>query len=195
MPEERVCLSDNVTDRNDLDGTFSACNDLLRQTPEQATDRDDLRRRLTRTSGGVIFNTVQKFMPPNSSGADHDGVLPPLTTCPFCPTNSLQQMERKNLALEALRKLLNGELKSRTKSNVVETRRFSERLDAAVARYHANGLSTVEVIQELIKLAQDISAAAKRGDAEGFSTEELAFYDALVDNGSAVDVMSDAQLR
>jgi type I restriction enzyme R subunit len=74
----------------------------------------------------------------------------------------VQQMERKNLALEALRKLLNGEIKSRSRSNVVETRRFSERLEAAVARYHANALSTVEVIQELIKLAQDMRAAAQQ---------------------------------
>ncbi len=77
----------------------------------------------------------------------------------------VQQMERKNLALEALRKLLNGEIKSRTRSNVVETRKFTERLESAVARYHANALSTVEVIQELIKLAQDMRAAAQRGEA------------------------------
>jgi type I restriction enzyme, R subunit len=107
----------------------------------------------------------------------------------------VQQMERKNLALEALRKLLNGEIKSRSRSNVVETRKFSERLDAAVARYHANALSTVEVIQELIKLAQDISASAKRGEAEGFSAEELAFYDALVDHGDVALAMGDMQLR
>ncbi len=107
----------------------------------------------------------------------------------------VQQMERKNLALEALRKLLNGEIKSRTRSNVVETRKFTERLESAVARYHANALSTVEVIQELIKLAQDIRAAAQRGEAEGLSMEEVAFYDALADNGSAVEVMGDEKLR
>ena len=97
----------------------------------------------------------------------------------------VQQMERKNLALEALRKLLNGEIKSRTRSNVVETRKFTERLEDAVARYHANALSTVEVIQELIKLAQDMRAAAQRGEADGLSPEEVAFYDALADNESA----------
>jgi type I restriction enzyme, R subunit len=107
----------------------------------------------------------------------------------------VQQMERKNLALEALRKLLNGEIKSRTRSNVVETRKFSERLTSAVARYHANALSTVEVIQELIKLAQDMREAAKRGGADLLSLEERAFYDALADSGSAVEVMGDEQLR
>ena len=105
------------------------------------------------------------------------------------------QMERKNLALEALRKLLNGEIKSRARSNVVETRKFSERLEGAVARYHANALSTVEVIQELIKLAQDMRAAVTRGEAEGLSSEEVAFYDALADNGSAIEVMGDEKLR
>jgi type I restriction enzyme R subunit len=103
----------------------------------------------------------------------------------------VQQMERKNLAMDALRKLLNGEIKSRARSNVVETRKFTERLEDAVARYHANALSTVEVIQELIKLAQDMRAAAQRGEAEGLTAEELAFYDALADNESAVTVMGD----
>ena len=107
----------------------------------------------------------------------------------------VQKMERKNLALEALRKLLNGEIKSRTRTNIVETRKFSERLEAAVARYHANALSTVEVIQELIKLAQDMRAAAQRGEAEGLTPEEIAFYDALADNKSAVEVMGDQKLR
>jgi type I restriction enzyme, R subunit len=107
----------------------------------------------------------------------------------------VQQMERKNLALEALRKLLNGEIKSRTRGNVVETRKFSERLDDAVARYHANALSTVEVLQELIKLAQDMRAATQRGHNLGLTVEEIAFYDALADNNSAVEVMGDETLR
>ncbi|MEQ1649180.1 MAG: type I restriction endonuclease subunit R, partial [Hyphomicrobiaceae bacterium] len=107
----------------------------------------------------------------------------------------VQGMERKNLALDALRKLLNGELKSRSRSNVVETRKFSERLENAVARYHANALSTVEVIQELIGLAKDIRAAAQRGEEHGLTTEEVAFYDALAENESAIQVMGDDKLR
>ena len=107
----------------------------------------------------------------------------------------VQKMDRKNLALEALRKLLNGEIKSRSRSNVVESRKFSERLEEAVARYHANALSTVEVLQELIKLAQDMRAAAQRGEELNLSAEEVAFYDALVDNESAVDLMGDEKLR
>ena len=107
----------------------------------------------------------------------------------------IQQMEKKNLALEALTKLLNGEIKSRSTSNVVETKTFSRRLEEAVARYHANAISTVEMIQELIALAKDIKASAQRGEEHGLSPEELAFYDALAENESAVEVMGSEQLR
>ncbi|RUZ81277.1 type I restriction endonuclease subunit R [Mesorhizobium sp. M7A.F.Ca.US.006.01.1.1] len=107
----------------------------------------------------------------------------------------IQQMERKNLALEALKKLLNGEISSRSRSNVVETKSFSRRLEEAVARYHANAISTVEMIQELIALARDIKASAVRGEEHGLSPEELAFYDALAENESAVEAMGSEKLR
>lgn len=107
----------------------------------------------------------------------------------------IQSMSYKNLALEALKKLLNGEIKSKAKTNVVESRAFSERLEQAVARYHANAISTVEMIQTLIDLAKDIQASAARGEAEGLSDEELAFYDALAYNHSAVEAMGSDQLR
>ncbi len=101
----------------------------------------------------------------------------------------VQQMEKKNLALDALKKLLNDEIKSRSQSNVVETKRFSDRLEQAVARYHTNAISTVEVLQELINLAREIREARKRGEDEGLSKDEIAFYDALADNESAVSEM------
>jgi len=107
----------------------------------------------------------------------------------------IQQMDKKNLALEALKKLLNGEIKSRSRSNVVETKSFSRRLEEAVARYHANAISTVEMIQELIALAKDIKESAGRGEEHGLSPEELAFYDALAENESAVEAMGSEQLR
>lgn len=107
----------------------------------------------------------------------------------------VHSMERKNLALEALKKLLNGEIKSRTKRNVVESRAFSQRLEEAVARYHANAISTVEMIQALIDIAKDVKASAMRGEAEGMSDDELAFYDALAQNDTAVEAMGNEQLR
>ncbi len=107
----------------------------------------------------------------------------------------VQGMEKKNLAMEALRKLLNGEIRSRSRINVVQTKAFSERLEEAIARYHSNALTTAEVILELINLAKDICAAHERGEEEGLSEEEIAFYDALAQNESAVEVMGDERLR
>lgn len=107
----------------------------------------------------------------------------------------VQQMERKNLALEALRKLINDGIRSRSKANVVQTKAFSERLENAVARYHANALTTAEVLQQLIKLAKDMRAARQRGEEQGLSDEEIAFYDALAENESAVQIMGDDKLK
>jgi type I restriction enzyme R subunit len=106
----------------------------------------------------------------------------------------IQGMEKKNLALEALRKLLNGEIASRARSNLVESRAFSQRLEDAVARYHAGAISALEMIQELIALAKDIKAARTRGEERGLSSEEIAFYDALAENESALAAMGDEGL-
>ena len=107
----------------------------------------------------------------------------------------VEGMEKKNLALEALRKLINGEVRSQSRVNVVQSRAFSDRLEEAIARYHTNAITTAEVIQELIKLAKDIRAAHRRGEEEGLSQEEISFYDALAQNESAVEVMGNDQLR
>ena len=107
----------------------------------------------------------------------------------------VQQMDKKNLALEALRKLLNDDIRSRSKTNIVQTKAFSERLEDAVARYHANAITTAEVLQELIDLAKEIRAARQRGEEQGLSEEEIAFYDALAENQSAIEVMGDDKLK
>ena len=107
----------------------------------------------------------------------------------------IEQMETKNLALEALKKLLNDEITSRSKSNIVESKQFSDRLAEAVARYHTNAISTVEVLQALISLARDIREARDRGEEEGLSADEIAFYDALAQNKSAVEVMGNDTLK
>jgi type I restriction enzyme R subunit len=99
------------------------------------------------------------------------------------------------LALEALHKLLSDEIRSRSKTNVVETRRFSERLEAAIARYHTNAISTVEVLRELIDLAKEARAARRRGEDEGLSQDEIAFYDALAKSESAVELMGNDSLE
>ncbi|NRB16491.1 MAG: type I restriction endonuclease subunit R [Rhodobacteraceae bacterium] len=109
--------------------------------------------------------------------------------------SEIQDMTQKNLALEALRKLLAGEIKSRQKQNVVEAKAFSERLEAAVARYHANAITSLEMIQELVEMAKELSASVQRGEELGLSNEELAFYDALALNDSAVEAMGNDELR
>ena len=109
--------------------------------------------------------------------------------------SEIQSMEHKNLALEALRKLLAGEIKARQQRNVVEAKAFSERLEAAVARYHANAITSLEMIQELVDMSKDLKASVERGDDLGLSQEELAFYDALSQNQSAVDVLGNEELR
>ena len=106
----------------------------------------------------------------------------------------IQEMEHKNLALEALRRLLDGQIRSRGKVNMVESRAFSERLKDAMARYHSNAISTVEALQELIALAKEVREAQRRGEEQGLSEEEIAFYDALVENESAVKEMSNKEL-
>jgi type I restriction enzyme R subunit len=107
----------------------------------------------------------------------------------------LRGLDRKNLALEALRKLLNGEIRSRSKTNVVESRAFSKRLEEAVARYHSNAISAAEMINELISLAKDLQAARRRGEEQGLTEEEIAFYDALAQNESAIQALGNDKLR
>jgi type I restriction enzyme R subunit len=107
----------------------------------------------------------------------------------------VQDMKQRNLALEALQKLLNGQIKARSQSNVVEARKFSERLTEAVRRYHNNAITAAQLLEELIHMAKDVRAARARGEEEGLSEEEIAFYDALAENGSAKDVMGDEKLR
>mgnify|MGYP003865722669 CR=1 FL=1 len=101
----------------------------------------------------------------------------------------IQQMDKKNLALEALKRLLNDEIRSRSRSNIVETKAFSKRLEEAVARYHSNAISTVEVLQELIAIAKDIKASRQRGLESNLTEDEIAFYDALAENQSALDII------
>ena len=97
--------------------------------------------------------------------------------------------------LEALKRLLNDEIHSRTRTNITEEKKFSERLERAIARYHTNAISTVEVLQELINLAQDVRDARQRGEEQGLSLDEIAFYDALAENESAVEVMGNDDLK
>jgi len=107
----------------------------------------------------------------------------------------VREMDKKNLAIEALKKLINGDVRAQSRRNVTQSRLFSERLEAAIVRYHTNALTTAQVIEELIQLAKDIRAARTRGEEAGLTDEEIAFYDALAENESARQVMGEPALR
>jgi len=107
----------------------------------------------------------------------------------------VRQSDKKNLAIEALKKLINGEVRAQSQRNVTQSKAFTERLEAAIARYHINAITTAEVLEELIRLAKDIKAARARGEESGLSDDEVAFYDALAENESAREAMKEEQLR
>lgn len=104
-------------------------------------------------------------------------------------------MKHKNLALELLKKILNDEIKARAKTNIVKSQALLAMLERAIKKYQNNLLTTTEIIQHLIDLAKEIKQADKRGDELNLSEDELAFYDALEVNDSAVQVLGDDQLR
>jgi type I restriction enzyme, R subunit len=107
----------------------------------------------------------------------------------------LRDMPQRNLAVELLKKLLNDEITAKKRTSVVQARRFSEKLDESITRYHNRALETAQIIEALIDLAREMNEASLRGERLGLSTDEVAFYDALAANESAVDVLGDAQLR
>ena len=104
-------------------------------------------------------------------------------------------MRRKNLAVELLERLLKGELATRRRKNVVEARSFAEMLEQTIRRYQNRTVEAAQVIEELIGLAREMREANARGDRLGLSDDELAFYDALGVNDSAVQVLGDETLR
>lgn len=107
----------------------------------------------------------------------------------------IRNMERKNLAVEALQKLLNDEVKAKFSRNAVKDAKFSEMLKEALNRYRNGTVEAAQVIEELIAVGKDIREAVNEGKVEGLSEDEVIFYDALVENGSAREVMDDKQLR
>jgi type I restriction enzyme R subunit len=104
-------------------------------------------------------------------------------------------MTHKNLALELLKKLLKGEIKTRTKVNLVQSKKFSEMLDSSVRNYQNNLITSAQVIDEMIRLAKEIKEADRRGEDLGLDFREYAFYSALELNDSSVAVLGDEILR
>jgi type I restriction enzyme R subunit len=107
----------------------------------------------------------------------------------------IRGMPQRNLAVELLQKLLANEIRTRSRRNLVQSRVFSEMLEQALRRYQNRAIETAKVIEELIQLAKDIRKAEERGEELGLTDDEVAFYDALETNDSAVKVLGDEALR
>lgn len=109
--------------------------------------------------------------------------------------DEVRDMKRKNVALELLKKLLGDEIKTRSKRNMIQSRKFSEMLENAINRYRNNLLTSAEVIDELIKIAKEMKEDDITNKELGLSDEEVAFYDVLSNNNSAQDVLGKDKLR
>lgn len=109
--------------------------------------------------------------------------------------DEVRGLPHRNLALELLRKLLNDEIKTISHRNLVQSRSFAQMLDQSINKYHNRSIEAAQVIEELIQLAKDMKEAHRRGEDLGMTEDELAFYDALEVNDSAVKVLGDETLQ
>ncbi|MDD5298200.1 MAG: type I restriction endonuclease subunit R [Rhodocyclaceae bacterium] len=107
----------------------------------------------------------------------------------------VRNLPERNLAVELLERLLEGEIKSRFGGNVVQEKKFSELLANVIKRYQNRAIETAQVIEELIAMARKFRVASTRGEELGLTEDEIRFYDALADNESAVRELSDETLK
>ena len=107
----------------------------------------------------------------------------------------VQDLPHKNVAVELLEKLLSGEIKNRSQKNVVQSRSFAEMLERSIRLHQNQTIEAAKVIEQLIEIAREMRQAQDRGEELGLSTEELAFYDALETNDSAVEALGDETLK
>jgi len=107
----------------------------------------------------------------------------------------IRKGEKTNLQFEMMKKILNDKLKTLRETNIVESRRFSEMLDASILALQNRAISTAQAIQQLVELAEEMNARAARGNELGLAQDEIAFYDAITQNGSAVLELGDETLR
>jgi type I restriction enzyme R subunit len=183
--DEATKIRDDVSFFQALQAALNKQSSINRKTPEQmdAAIRQLVSKAIT-TEGQVIdvFTAAGLSKPDISILSDQ-----------FLA--EVRGLKHKNVAAELLEKLLKDELKERAKRNLVQSQVFSEKLKKTLNAYHNRAISTMQVIEELIKLAKDLDKATKAGKAMGLSDDEKAFYDALAANESAVTAMGDDKLR
>ena len=107
----------------------------------------------------------------------------------------VQNLPEKNLAVELLERLLEGEIKSKFASNVVQQKKFSQLLSSVITRYQNRSIETAQVMEELVEMTKKFRQAASRGEQLGLSDDEVKFYDALANNESAVKELTDETLK
>ena len=183
--DEATAIRDDVSFFQALQAALNKQSSSNSKTPEQidAAIRQLVSKAIT-TEGQVIDVFTTAGLPKPDISILSDQFLA-----------EVRGLKHKNVAAELLEKLLRDELKIRSKRNLVQAQVFSEKLKQTLNAYHNRAISTMQVIEELIKLAKDLDAATKRGEDMGLTDDEVAFYDALATNDSAVQAMGDAKLK
>ncbi len=182
--DEALAIADDV-------GFFQAVRATLRKaTPPWRRSEEDMDSAIKQiVSSAVTSNEVVDIF--KAAGLDQPNIS--ILSDEFL--EEVRNMPERNLALAALQRLLADEIKGYARRNLVTSRRFSEMLEEAIRRYQNRSLEAAEVIAELIKLAKELREAHGRGEELGLSDDELAFYDALEVNDSAVKVLGEPTLK
>lgn len=182
--DEALCIRDDVAFMQ------AVCAGLMKRAPGEARTEEELdlavRQIISRavvSEGVVDIFAAAGLQKPDVSILSDEFLA------------EVRGMPQRHLAVELLRKLLTGEIHTRRRKNVVQARSFAEMLEHAIRRYQNRAIEAVQVIEELLGLAQDMRAANARGEVLGLSDEELAFYDALEVNDSAVQVLGEPTLK
>jgi type I restriction enzyme R subunit len=183
--DEATAIRDEVSFFQAIQATLNKQRSASTKTPEQvdAAIRQLVSKAITTDNQIIDVFTAAGLPKPNISILSDQFLA------------EVRGLKHKNVAAELLEKLLKDELKVRSKRNLVQSQVFSEKLKKTLNAYHNRAISTMQVIEELIKLAKDLDAATKRGENLGLTDDEVAFYDALATNDSAVQAMGDAKLK
>ena len=181
---------DAILIRNDVAFFQAIRAQLVKRTPGEAGNDEDMESAIRQiVSGAVASEGVLDIF----AAANLD--KPDISVLSDDFLAEMRQLPQRHLAVEALQRLLKGELATSRKRNVVQSRSFAQMLEQTLVHYRNRTIEAAQVIEELIKLAHEMRAAKARGEQLGLSEDELAFYDALATNESAVQVLGDEQLR
>ena len=185
VPDEAaIAIRDDV-------GFFQAVrNRLVQRSPEEERTQDDLdhavRQIISRAvSSGEVTDIFE------AAGLDKPDIS--ILSEEFLA--EVRNMPHRNLAVELLQKLLHGEVRQRQRRNVTQGRSFAAMLAETIRRYQNRGIEAAQIIEELIELARELREADERGEQLGLTDDEVAFYDALETNDSAVAVLGDETLQ